>query len=267
MKFLRFVSAGYPQGCCGMIEDENQVRVLAADPLVKIEKTSELMPLDSVTRYLPPVEPPNIIAIGLNYRAHAEEGKAEVPDTPLMFLKTTTTLSAHKEPVILPREAPDQVDYEVELAVVIKDKTRHVSEETALEHVFGYAVGQDISARDCQFKDGQWARGKSFDTFCPIGPWIETELDPANVMLSTRLNGKIMQEQTTADMVFSVAYLISYLSRMMTLLPGTLIMSGTPSGVGFTRQPPVYLHDGDIITSTIEGIGEMENRVVLESAE
>jgi 2-keto-4-pentenoate hydratase/2-oxohepta-3-ene-1,7-dioic acid hydratase in catechol pathway len=166
---------------------------------------------------------------------------------------------------MLPKEAPNEVDYEVELAVVIKDRIKDIPEEEALKHVFGYTIGQDISARDCQLKyDQQWARGKSFDTFCPLGPWIETDLNPENVVLRAILNGEIMQEGSTADMIFSVPYLISYISRMMTLFPGTVVITGTPGGVGFSRKPPVFLRAGDILASEIEGIGRMENDVVKE---
>ena len=264
MRFLRFVSEQYADGCFGMLEDDNHIRVLSANALCRIEKTDETCSLSAVTKYLPPVDPPNIIAIGVNYREHAKESDHEVPKAPLVFIKMNTTITAHKQPVVLPREAPSEVDYEVELGVVIKNRINHVSEKDALQHVFGYTIAQDISARDCQLGDGQWARGKSFDTFCPIGPWVETEIDPTDVMLRTTLNGEVLQEQSTKAMVHPVASIISYLSRMMTLMPGTLILTGTPHGVGFTRKPPVYLRNGDELVSEIDGIGRMENPVILE---
>ena len=264
MKFLRFISKGYPGGIFAVVEKE-KVRVLSSNPLYSVEKTSELIALEDIEEFLPPIGPANIIALGLNYRKHARESEAQIPSHPLIFLKSTNTLTAHKEPIILPREAPNEVDYEVELAVVIKDRIKDISEEEALKHVFGYTIGQDISARDCQLKyDQQWARGKSFDTFCPLGPWIETDLNPENVVLRAILNGEIMQEDSTADMIFSVPYLISYISRMMTLFPGTVVITGTPGGVGFSRKPPVFLRAGDILASEIEGIGRMENDVVKE---
>jgi 2-keto-4-pentenoate hydratase/2-oxohepta-3-ene-1,7-dioic acid hydratase in catechol pathway len=264
MKFLRFISQNHPKGSFAVIEQE-KVRVLSGNPLYSVEKTSEIVPLKAIEEFLPPVNPPNIIALGSNYREHVNESKVQIPSHPLIFIKTTNTLTAHKQPIVLPKEAPDEVDYEVELAVVIKDKIKDIPEEEALKHVFGYTIGQDISARDCQLKyDQQWARGKSFDTFCPIGPWIETELDPENVVLRTILNKDIMQEESTSNMIFSVSYLVSYISRMMTLFPGTIIMTGTPSGVGFSRKPPVFLREGDILISEIEGIGRMENYLVKE---
>ena len=264
MKFLRFISKEYPGGIFAVVEKE-KVRVLSSNPLYSVEKTSELIALEDIEEFLPPIGPANIIALGLNYRKHAKESEAQIPSHPLIFLKSTNTLTAHKEPIILPREAPNEVDYEVELAVVIKDRIKDIPEEEALKHVFGYTIGQDISARDCQLKyDQQWARGKSFDTFCPLGPWIETDLNPKNVVLRAILNGEIMQEDSTADMIFSVPYLISYISRMMTLFPGTVVITGTPGGVGFSRKPPVFLRAGDILASEIEGIGRMENDVVKE---
>ena len=264
MRFLRFISRNYLQGSFGLIEGED-VRVLSGNPLYTMEKTSELIPLEAIEQFLPPVDPPNIIALGGNYREHIKESRSKIPSHPLIFIKTTNTLTAHKQPIVLPKEAPDEVDYEVELAVVIKDRIKHIPEEEALKHVFGYTIGQDVSARDCQLKyDHQWARGKSFDTFCPIGPWIETEFDPTNAVLRTILNGEVMQEESISNMIFSVSCLVSYISRMMTLSPGTIIMTGTPGGVGFSRKPPVFLREGDIIVSEIEGIGRMENEVMQE---
>lgn len=264
MKFLRFISQNHPEGSFGVIEGE-KVRVLSGNPLYTVEKTSELIPLEVIKQFLPPVDPPNIIALGGNYREHVKEGKAQIPSHPLIFIKTTNTLTTHKQPIVLPKEAPDEVDYEVELVVVIKERIKHIPEEEALKCVFGYTIGQDISARDCQLKyDQQWARGKSFDTFCPIGPWIETEVGPGNIVLRTILNGEIMQEESTSNMIFSVPYLVGYLSRMMTLFPGTIIMTGTPGGAGFPRKPPVFLKEGDILISEIEGIGRMVNDVVKE---
>ncbi len=264
MKFLRFVSKECPEGVFGIMEKE-ELGVLSGDPLYSMKKTPELIPLKAIKEFLPPVGPPNIIALGGNYREHVKESIAQIPSHPLIFIKTTNTLTAHQQPIVLPKEAPDEVDYEVELAVVIKDRIKDVPEKEALKHVFGYTIGQDISARDCQLKyDQQWARGKSFDTFCSLGPCIETELDPENVVLRTILNGEIMQEESTSNMIFSVSYLISYISRMMTLFPGTIIMTGTPGGVGFSRKPPVFLRKGDNLVSEIEGIGRMENHLVKE---
>lgn len=265
MKIVRFCAPEYSAGSYGIVAG-HEVQILAGDPLIKIRRTKKTLALDSLMQYLPPVDPPNIIAIGRNYVEHVRESESNLPDHPVVFIKTTNTLAAHRQPIVLPQEAPHEVDFEVELGVVIRDRIKCVSEAEALRHVWGYTVGQDISARDCQLRhDQQWARGKSFDTFCPIGPWLETELDPARVTLRTLLNGACLQEASTEKMIFSVPYLISYLSRMMTLLPGTLIMTGTPSGVGFARKPPVYLKAGDRLVSEIDGIGRMENPVVMEA--
>jgi 2-keto-4-pentenoate hydratase/2-oxohepta-3-ene-1,7-dioic acid hydratase in catechol pathway len=164
--------------------------------------------------------------------------------------------------------APDEVDYEAELVIVIGKQARHVSEEEALEYVLGYTCGNDVSARDCQLRlDAQWARAKSFDTFAPLGPWIETELDVGDCRVQCRLNGATMQDGNTEDLIFGPRYLISYLSRCLTLLPGTAIMTGTPAGVGFARKPSVFLAPGDIVEVEIEGIGTLRNPVVKEAAD
>ena len=212
--------------------------------------------------FLPPVEPPNIIALGLNYRDHARETGVAAPPEPVVFLKATTSLIGHGQAIILPAEAPDEVDYEAELVVVIGRKAKNVSKDQALEHIFGYTCGNDVSARDCQMRrDRQWARAKSFDTFCPLGPWIETELDPSALSVRCRLNGAVMQEGSTADMMLDVPSIVSYLSRQMTLLPGTCILTGTPPGVGWARTPPVYLRPGDVVEVEISGIGTLRNPV------
>jgi len=162
--------------------------------------------------------------------------------------------------------APSAVDYEAELVVVIGRKARNVSEEEARNYIFGYTCGNDVSARDCQLKiDRQWARGKSFDTFAAIGPWIETELEPSRLKIRLLLNGAVMQDSSTADMIFNVPRIVSYLSRQMTLLPGTIIMTGTPSGVGFARKPPVFLKPGDVVEVDIQGIGVLKNYVTSEN--
>ncbi len=225
--------------------------------------SSTTLPIDS--RLLAPVDPPNVLAIGLNYRAHAMEGGETLPERPLLFIKATTTVCGPSDPIVLPRIAPDHVDYECELAIIIGQKAKHVSEEDALDYVLGYTCGNDVSARDCQLEiDRQWARGKSFDNFCPLGPWIETDLDPDNARVTSRVNGKTMQDSNTNDLIFSCAKLVSYLSENLTLLPGTVIMTGTPSGVGFARKPPVFLHAGDVVDIEIEGIGVLTNHVIAE---
>lgn len=223
----------------------------------------------TVAKRLPPVEPPNIYAIGLNYKKHAEESGMQLPSAPVIFIKATTSLTGPGMPIILPESAPNEVDYECELVIIIGKTARNVPEADALDYVFGYTCGNDVSARDCQLKlDAQWARGKSFDTFCPIGPVIVTadEINPDNCGIRTILNGQVMQDSNTNDLIFNCRQLISYLSRQFTLLPGTAILTGTPSGVGFARKPPVFLKEGDEVTIEIDGIGQLTNAVVREGA-
>jgi len=209
--------------------------------------------------------PSNIIAIGRNYREHAAEMKADdVPAEPLVFLKATSSVIGPEDDIVLPSSAPSEVDYEAELAVIIGRAARNVSERTALEYVFGYTCANDVTARDCQKRrDKQWARGKSFDTFCPLGPVIVTtdELDPMNCPIRMRLNGETMQDGNTADMIFPIAHLIHYLSHQFTLLPGTVILTGTPSGVGFAREPQVFLKPGDAIEVDIAPVGVLRQHV------
>jgi 2-keto-4-pentenoate hydratase/2-oxohepta-3-ene-1,7-dioic acid hydratase in catechol pathway len=214
---------------------------------------------------LAPVEPPNIIAIGRNYREHAREMGAGAQDIePLIFLKATTSVIGPDDAIVLPRSAPDEVDFEAELAVVIGRRARNVSEADALHFVLGYTCANDVSARDCQRRrDRQWARGKSFDTFCPIGPILVTadEVNADQLAIRSRVNGRVMQESNTREMIFSVAALVSYASHQFTLLPGTLILTGTPAGVGAARTPPVFLRPGDEVAVEIESIGILRNRV------
>jgi 2-keto-4-pentenoate hydratase/2-oxohepta-3-ene-1,7-dioic acid hydratase in catechol pathway len=219
-----------------------------------------------VARLLPPVDPPNILCIGLNYRRHADETKIRYPELPVLFIKATTTAIAQGDPILLPAAGPDHVDYEAELAVIIGRKAKNVPVEKALDYVLGYTGANDVSARDWQIEKQmkQWVRGKSFDTFCPLGPCLVTKEeipDPNALRVRAVLNGRVLQDSNTADMIFNVPQLISDLSRSLTLLPGTVILTGTPEGVGFTRQPPVFLRDGDVITVEIEGIGSLTNPV------
>ena len=219
----------------------------------------------AASKRLAPVVPPNIIAIGRNYREHAAEMKATAQEAePLIFLKATTSIIGPQEPIVLPASAPDEVDYEAELGVVIGRKGKNIPPEQAIDYVFGYTCANDISARDCQKRrDKQWARAKSFDTFCPLGPAIVTadELKPDDLRIRSYLNDRLMQDSRTSEMIFSVALLISYISRQFTLLPGTLILTGTPAGVGAARTPPLFLCPGDEVTVEIEGIGRLTNPV------
>jgi len=223
----------------------------------------------AVSKILPPLAPPNIFALGLNYRRHADETGISYPELPVVFIKATTSVIGAGDAIVLPTAGPDEVDYEGELAVIIGRKAKNVSEKNAFDYIFGYTCANDVSARDWQnrLQKKQWARGKSFDTFCPIGPWIVTreELpDPNRLKIRTTINGKEFQSSSTADMIFPVSRIISDLSRSMTLLPGTLILTGTPEGVGFTRKPPIFMRAGDRVEVTIEGIGTLSNPVTRE---
>ena len=237
------------------------VRRIEGDIFGGYAVTQERFPLGGV-RLLPPVSPPNIVCVGLNYKSHAAESRMDIPKRPVLFLKATTSLCGPGDAIALPAAAPDEVDYEAELAVVIGKTARNVGKDEALDYVLGYTCGNDVSARDCQLRhDSQWARGKSFDTFCPLCPVIETQLDPENVRVRTRLNGELVQDGCTSDMIFSLRELVSYCSQQMTLLPGTVLLTGTPDGVGFARRPPVYLRPGDRVEVEIEGIGILQNPV------
>lgn len=213
----------------------------------------------------PYYNPGKLIAIGLNYVDHAAESKMELPKNPLVFTKFNSSITGPTDPVRIPEALTSEVDYEVELGVVIGREAKNVPVEQALDHVFGYTVINDVSARDLQFADKQWVRGKSLDTFCPMGPVIVTAdeiADPQNLKLGCQLDGTDLQDDTTANMIFGVAVLISELSKSFTLKPGDIIATGTPAGVGFSRKPPVYLRDGQTMRTWIEGIGELVNPVV-----
>ncbi len=212
----------------------------------------------------PYYDPAKIVAIGLNYIDHAAESKMQVPTHPLVFTKFSSSITGPYNDIIIPTGITTQVDYEVELGVIIGKYAKNVTEEEALDYVFGYTVLNDVSARDIQFADGQWVRGKSLDTFCPYGPWIITAdeiKDPTNLDLSLTLNGQVLQSANTCDMIFSVAKAISLLSRSFTFEPGDLIATGTPSGVGFTRKPPIYLNDKDVMITEVKQIGKLINRI------
>jgi 2-keto-4-pentenoate hydratase/2-oxohepta-3-ene-1,7-dioic acid hydratase in catechol pathway len=227
------------------------------------EGTSGGRPVSSV-RLGPPIpDPGKIVAIGLNYADHAAEGNVPVPTAPLIFAKFPTTIVGPGDDVVWDRSLTDRVDYEAELGVVIGAPARNVSEADALGHVFGYTCVNDVSARDLQFGDGQWVRGKSLDTFCPVGPWIVTAVeipDPQALTIQCLVNGEALQDSTTANMFFGVRSIIAYCSRAFTLEPGDLIATGTPAGVGVYKKPPRLLRDGDEMVIRIQGIGDLRNR-------
>ena len=221
----------------------------------------------TVQRLLAPLSPVNILCIGLNYREHIKESDSSVPDNPVLFMKPTTAIAHPGDPIRIPacsRHGPE-VDYEGELAVVIGKTARNVPVERAHDHVLGYTAANDVSARKWQRNNGsQWIRGKGFDTFCPLGPALVTadEIpDPQRLRVRTLLNGTVMQDSSTSYMIFPVARLVSFLSEDTTLLPGTVILTGTPPGVGFARNPPVFLKPGDRVTVEVEKIGSLTNPV------
>ncbi len=215
--------------------------------------TGEYIPISQI-EYLPPCRPSKIVAIGLNYKDHAKEFGSKLPDEPMLFMKPSTSVIGHGDTIIYPHQSK-KVDYEGELAIVIGEKCRNVSEQEAKKYVAGFTCANDVTARDLQRKDGQFTRGKGFDTFAPIGPVIETELEPENLSIKTFLNGKKVQDSSTRLMIFKPYFLVSFISRIMTLLPEDVIITGTPPGVG-------SLKTGDKVSIEIEGIGTLENQVV-----
>jgi 2-keto-4-pentenoate hydratase/2-oxohepta-3-ene-1,7-dioic acid hydratase in catechol pathway len=234
-------------------------QLLQADDLPRVDR-------EAVT-FLPPIDDPRkIICIGLNYRDHALEQGAPIPKEPVVFSKFPTALTGHEQPIRLPTVS-HEVDFEAELVAVVGKAGKDLSPEHAAAHVAGYMIGHDVSARDWQKKkDGkQWLLGKSFDTFAPTGPWFVTAdevPDPHALPIRLRLNGQVMQESNTSQLIFSVPYLLHYVSQVFTLEPGDLLFTGTPAGVGFARQPPIFLKRGDVVEVEIEGLGVLRNPVV-----
>jgi len=264
MKIVRFISEEN-QTLYGAFVNEtpDQAQIIRGDLFGSFEITDKLA---KIQRFLPPVAPVNIFALGLNYRKHADETNMAYPDIPVIFIKATTSAIGHMSPILLPAAGPEQVDYEAELAIIIGKRVKNISPSEAMKCILGYTCANDVSARDWQIEKQkkQWARGKSFDTFCPLGPYLVTcdEIPtPQNLHIRTIVNGNILQDSNTADMIFDVPHIVSDLSKSLTLLPGTVILTGTPEGVGFTRPPPVFLHEGDTVTIEIEKIGQLTNTV------
>lgn len=220
------------------------------------------IPLKNI-RLAPAISSPSkIIGIGLNYMDHIKESKGKLPKNPIIFAKFPNAIIGHGEEITWSPEITKKVDFEAELAVIIGKRTNGVSKDKAFDVVFGYTCSNDVSARDLQFGDGQWVRGKTLDSFCPIGPWIITKDElpnPHNLKIRSYLNGKIMQDNNTSMMIFKIHYLIEFISRHMTLEPGDVILTGTPHGVGTFRNPPIYMSDGDEIIIEIEKIGSLKN--------
>ena len=233
----------------------DKVGRIDGSPFGEFQRLEASLPLDSV-RLFSPVLPGKIICIGRNYAEHIKEHKAETPTTPIIFFKPPSAVIGPGHTIYLPPQS-QQVEHEAELVVVIGKRGRWIQPPDASGYIYGYTVGNDVTARDLQFRDSQWTRGKGFDTFCPLGPWIETEFDPADVIITCHVNGELRQMASTKDMLFHVDQLIAFVSSVMTLEPGDVIMTGTPAGVG-------PLHAGDVVDVTIDGLGKLSNPVDLE---
>ena len=250
-RYLRFSDRHFPDGTYGVFEDD-EVIPLDAPPWLDTEQCGDPRSLESV-KLLAPVQPSKIICIGLNYHAHvaASQSADQAPEYPLIFLKPPSAIIGPNDKIVHPPQS-ERVDYEAELGVVIGRTARHVKPEQAEDHIFGFTCVNDVTARDLQKKDGQWSRAKGFDTFCPVGPWIVEELNHRDVLVEGIHNGEIKQSGRTSLMIFDIPFLISYISSVMTLYPGDLISTGTPSGIAPMKP-------GDRIEVRVEGIGSLEN--------
>lgn len=266
MRIIRYEDAHGNVGFASQSPDGTSRRI-RGDIFAEYHVTDEIA---IARKLLAPVAPVAFLCIGLNYRQHAAETKAKIPSFPVLFMKSPAALQHPGDPILLPTHLKShEVDYECELAVVIGKRCKNVSKADALRYVLGYTGGNDVSARDWQkqFGGGQWTRGKTFDTFAPLGPCLVTPDEipnPNNLRIRTILNDAVMQDCNTSDMIFDVPTLIEFLSGSTTLLPGTVILTGTPHGVGMARTPPVWLKPGDTVTVEIERIGQLTNPVVAE---
>jgi 2-keto-4-pentenoate hydratase/2-oxohepta-3-ene-1,7-dioic acid hydratase in catechol pathway len=250
MRFVRYQTAkDAPR--YGWVYEE-KIGPIEGAPFGEFRRLEAELPM-YMARLLAPVQPGKIICVGRNYAEHAREQNVEVPEIPLLFLKPPSAVIGPGDNIVLPPQSK-QVEHEGELAVVIGRAGRWIQAEEALAYVLGYTVANDVTARDLQRRDGQWTRGKGFDTFCPLGPWIETELDPADVLVQTRVNGEMRQMASTREMMFPVEQLIAFISSVMTLQPGDVILTGTPAGIG-------PLQAGDVVEVTVEGVGSLSNPV------
>lgn len=267
MKIVRFINAaGETQ--LGALQPDGRTLAVRGELFGDLELTEDSV---TVEKLLAPITPSTIYCIGLNYAHHAQESNLAAPEWPVVFMKSPTALQNPADPITLPVHLKSsEVDYECELAVIIGRTCKNVSRDRALDFVYGYTCGHDVSARDWQLKWGgsQWCKGKTFDTFCPLGPCLVTADEipnPNTLSIKTVLNGETMQDWNTNDMIFDVPALIEFLSGSTTLAPGTVILTGTPHGVGAARKPPVFLKAGDEITIEIEGIGALTNPVIDEA--
>ena len=256
MRIARFTTGDEPQyGVVGGADGDEIVASVVGDPLYAgVELTGEQVPLVDVRLLAPVIPRSKVVCIGRNYVAHAEELGHDVPEEPLVFLKPNTSVVGPGDPIVYPRQSTN-VHFEGELGIVIGRICRDVPPERVPDVIYGYTVGNDVTARDLQETDDQWARAKGFDSFCPLGPWIETDLDPSGLSVRTELNGELKQDGTTALMIFDVPTVVSYITSFMTLLPGDVVLTGTPAGVG-----PMQV--GDDVSVTVEGIGTLTNKVV-----
>jgi 2-keto-4-pentenoate hydratase/2-oxohepta-3-ene-1,7-dioic acid hydratase in catechol pathway len=265
MRIARFLSGNTI--LTGVLVDDRSARLIKGDLLGDFTVSDQIAPVD---RLLAPIVPADLLCIGLNYHAHAEETKSEVPANPMLFIKSGNALANPNDAIALPPNSP-QVDFEGELVVIIGKACKRVTRERALDYVLGYTIGNDVSARDWQkdkkLNGGQFARGKSFDGFAPIGPWITTRDEVPNpnaLELKTVVSGETLQASNTRDMIFDVATIVSSLSQTMTLRAGAAIFTGTPSGVGVARSPQRFLKPGDAVEVTIEKLGTLRNSFVAE---
>lgn len=249
MRIVRFKYKGQERWG---IARADSISLLKAPPFPSIKPSSSKIPF-SLVKLLPPSTPSKIILVGLNYRDHAKELDMRLPEEPVIFMKPVSSLIACAEDIIYPASCA-RLDYEAELALVIRKKCRDIPAGDADKYILGYTCLNDVTARDLQKKDGQWTRAKSFDTFCPLGPWLETEFDPGNARVRAYLNGELKQDSLTVNFIFSLGRMVSFISNIMTLYPGDIISTGTPAGVGPMRR-------GDQVAVEIEGIGRLLNRV------
>lgn len=259
MRFVRFRHKNDPARF-GWVQGEGpdmKIGYIDGSPFTDYRRLEASLPFSGV-RLLPPVQPTKIICVGRNYAEHAREHQAEVPDVPLLFLKPPSSLIGAGENIILPPQS-QQVEHEAELVVVIGKSGRWITPETALDYVLGYTIANDVTARDLQRRDNQWTRAKGFDTFCPLGPWVDTDFNPADAMITCTVNGEMRQMASTRDMVFNVRQLITFASSVMTLEPEDVLLTGTPAGVAPLRP-------GDIVEVAIDRLGSLKNPVIAEPA-
>ncbi len=252
MKILKYIYKNKKQW--GVLKNKKVIKISKQNPFNKINLIkSSIIPIEKIT-LLPPTGPsPKIILTGLNYKDHAKELNMDIPENPIIFLKPATSLIGHQNDIIYPNKIR-RLDYEAELALIIKKRGRNIPEKKVSEYILGYTCLNDVTARNIQKKEIQWTRAKSYNTFCPLGPWIETEIDTSNLKIQSYLNGKLKQNSSTSNFIFSIQTLVSFISNIMTLLPGDIISTGTPAGVG-------KMECNDIIEIKIENIGKLTNQV------